>query len=56
MPDSSHYGGNGKIKDPVPRKYQVGKIVQRVKALAAKADDLSPIPRTHMVEEENQFL
>ena len=31
-------------------------MAQWVKALAAKLDNLSSIPGTHMVEEENRFL
>ena len=33
-----------------------GKMSQQVWTLAAKMDNLSSIPRTHMVEEENQLL
>lgn len=42
---------------PVRRNQcQVSMMSQRVKGLATKTEDLSVIPRTHMVERENRFL
>lgn len=31
-------------------------LIQRAKTLAANPNDLNLIPRTHMVERENEFL
>jgi hypothetical protein len=36
-------------------KSRAGKRAQLIKALAAKAEDLSSIPRGHMVEVKNRF-
>lgn len=32
---------------------EANKMIQRVKALAAKSDDLSLFPQTHVVEEQS---
>lgn len=37
-------------------RYGGGKMAQYIKVLAAKPEHLNSIPRTHMVERENQFL
>lgn len=38
------------------KRERVGKMAQRLKVIATKPEDPLLIPRTHMVEEENQLL
>lgn len=46
---------NCKIKDKNQQTWG-SELAQQGKAFAAKSADLSLIPRTHKVEEENSFL
>lgn len=38
------------------QQHQAGEMIQLIKESVAKPDDPSLIPRTHMVERENQLL
>lgn len=48
---------NGSSHSPsFPRSLVTGQVAQQGKVLAAKPDDLNSIPRTHILERENQLL